>query len=233
VSDTIRRQLSLYQDLGLLKENVDAVLNVLEPAPVITEVAAAPKRVLLFTGHMLDAPGRAEPRFPPDKVEIAKQKIAEAVAAEQQIAGGIAYGIAGCASGGDILFHQVCEAMNIPTHIFLAVPRELYIRASVAQAGPQWIEEFNRLVRARPVRVLCESKDLPRWLQDKPDYNIWHRNNLWSLHNALAAAGGENVTLIALWNGASGDGSGGTADMVEIAQERGAKTIILDTKKIF
>ena len=233
VSDTVRRQLNLYQDLGLLKENVDAVLNVLEPAPVMTEVAAAPKRVLLFTGHMLDAPGRAEPRFPPDKVEIAKQKIAEAVAAEQLIAGGIAYGIAGCASGGDILFHQVCEAMNIPTHIFLAVPRELYIRASVAQAGPQWIEEFNRLVRARPVRVLCESKDLPRWLQDKPGYNIWQRNNLWNLHNALAAAGGENVTLIALWNGASGDGSGGTADMVQIAQERGAKTIILDTKKIF
>ncbi|MEN3330184.1 MAG: hypothetical protein V7638_4991 [Acidobacteriota bacterium] len=233
VSDALRRQLRMYQDLGLLKENVDAVLSVLEPAPVATEVAAVAKRVLLFTGHMIDAPGRAEPRFPPDKAEIAKQKIAEAVAAEQQVAGGIAYGIAGCASGGDILFHQVCEAMNIPTRIFLAVPRELYIRESVAQAGPQWIEEFNRLVKARPVRVLCDSKDLPRWLQDKPDYNIWQRNNLWNLHHALAAAGGENVTLIALWNGATGDGTGGTADMVQKAQERGAKTIILDTKKIF
>jgi len=83
------------------------------------------------------------------------------------------------------------------------------------------------------VRVLCESKQLPRWLQDKPDYNIWQRNNLWNLHNALAAAGGENVTLIALWNGAPGDGEGGTDDMVEITQERGGKTIILDTKKIF
>src|SRR4029079_18233827 len=128
---------------------------------------------------------RAEPRFPPDKVEIAKQKIAEAVAGEKEVAGGIAFGVAGCASGGDILFHQVCEAMNIPTHIFLAAPRELYIRDSVAPAGPQWIEEFNRLVRTKPVRVLCESKDLPRWLQAKPDYNIWQRNNLWNLHNAL------------------------------------------------
>ena len=78
VSDAVRRQLSMYQDLGLLKENVDAVLSVLEPAPVVTAVAAAPQRVLLFTGHMIDAPGRAEPRFPADKVEIAKQKIAEA-----------------------------------------------------------------------------------------------------------------------------------------------------------
>jgi hypothetical protein len=113
------------------------------------------------------------------------------------------------------------------------VPRDLYIRESVAPAGPQWIENFHRLVRTRPVRVLCDSKDLPRWLQDKPDYNIWQRNNLWNLHNALAAAGGENVTLIALWNGASGDGAGGTADMVQKAKERGAKTIILDTKTIF
>ena len=235
VSDAVRRQLSLYQDLGLLNDNVGAVLTVLEPeaAPVATAVASTPQRVLLFTGHMIDAPGRAEPRFPPDKVDVAKQKIAEAVAAEKAIAGGIAYGIAGAASGGDILFHQVCEAMNILTRIFLVVPRELYIRESVAPAGPQWIEEFNRLLKARPVRVLCDSKELPRWLQDKPDYNIWQRNNLWNLHNALAAAGGENVTLIALWNGATGDGAGGTADMVQKAQERGAKTIVLDTKKIF
>lgn len=233
IGDVVRRQLGLYHDLGLLKENVEAALGVLGPAPVETPVASAPHRVLLFTGHMIDAPGRAEPRFPADKVDVAKQKIAEAVAKEQELAGGIAYGIAGGANGGDILFHQVCEEMNIPTHMFLAVPRELYIRASVAAAGPEWIEEFNRLVRSRPVRVLCDSKELPRWLQDKPDYNIWQRNNLWNLHNALAAAGGDNVTLIALWNGATGDGTGGTADMVQQAQERGAKTIILDTKKIF
>lgn len=233
VGDVVRRQIGLYNDLGLLKENVEAALGVIEPAPVVTSTASTPQRVLLFTGHMIDAPGRAEPRFPADKVEVAKQKIAEAVAAEQQLAGGIAFGIAGAANGGDILFHQVCESMNIPTHIYLAVPRELYVRSSVASAGPQWIEEFNRLVRSRPVRVLCDTKDLPKWLQEKPDYNIWQRNNLWNLYNAFAAVGGENVTLIALWNGATGDGAGGTADMVEKAQERGAKTIILDTKKIF
>ena len=233
VGDVVRRQIGLYRDLGLLKDNVEAALSVIEPAPVAASTAATPQRVLLFTGHMIDTPGRAEPRFPADKVEVAKQKIAEAVASEQQLAGGIAFGIAGGANGGDILFHQVCESMNIPTHIYLAVPRELYIRASVAAAGPQWIEEFNRLVRSRPVRVLCDSKELPRWLQEKPDYNIWQRNNLWNLYNAFAAVGGENVTLIALWNGALGDGAGGTADMVEKAQERGAKTIILDTKKIF
>ncbi len=233
--DAVRRQITLYKDLGLLLENVDAVLNVLDgtAATVPLPTESAPRRVLLFTGHMIDAPNRADPRFPPNKVDVAREKITEAITLEQEISGGIAYGVAGCASGGDILFHQVCEAMGIPTRIFLAIPRELYVRASVAPAGPEWVEEFNRLVRSHPVRVLSDSEELPRWLQDKPDYNIWQRNNLWNLHNALAAAGGENVTLIALWNGATGDGPGGTADMVGKAQERGAKTIILDTKKIF
>jgi len=232
--DAVRRQLSLYQQLGLLSENVAAVLGALpaDSGPLLSTQSIA-KRALLFTGHMVDAPGRKTPRFPSDKVEIARQKIAEAVAAEQQISGGIAYGVAGCANGGDILFHQVCEAMGIPTRIFLALPRELYIRESVAPAGPQWVEEFNRLVRARPVRVLGDSSELPRWLQEKPNYNIWQRNNLWNLHNALAAVGGENVTLIALWNGATGVGPGGTGDMVQKASERGAKTVILDTNKIF
>ena len=233
--DAVRRQMTLYQDLGLLQENVQAVVGVLDGnvAPAPPPAASAPRRVLLFTGHMIDAPDRAEPRFPPSKVDVATEKITEAITSEQQISGGIAYGVAGCASGGDIIFHKACEALGIPTRIFLALPRERYIRASVAPAGPDWVEEFNRLVRLRPFRVLGESEELPTWLQDKPDYNIWQRNNLWNLHNALAAVGGENVTLIALWNGASGDGAGGTADMVQKAQERGAKTIILDTKKIF
>ena len=231
--DTVRRQVNLYQELGLQQDNVQAVLNVLDGTAATTQPATSTqRRVLLFTGHMIDAPDRAEPRFPPNKVDVARQKITEAITSEQQISGGIAYGVAGCASGGDIIFHKACEAMGIPTRIFLAMPRELYIRASVAPAGPDWVEEFNRLVRLRPTRVLGES-ELPTWLQEKPDYNIWQRNNLWNLHNALAAVGGENVTLIALWNGASGDGAGGTADMVQKAQERGAKTIILDTKKIF
>jgi hypothetical protein len=233
--DVVRRQMTLYQDLGLLHENVQAVMGVLDGnvAPAPPAAASAPRRVLLFTGHMIDAPDRAEPRFPPSKVDVAREKITEAITSEQKISGGISYGVAGCASGGDIIFHKACEALEIPTRIFLALPRELYIRASVAPAGPDWVEEFNRLVRLRPFRVLGESEELPTWLQEKPDYNIWQRNNLWNLHNALAAVGGENVTLIALWNGATGDGPGGTADMVQKAQARGAKTIILDTKKIF
>ena len=52
------------------------------------------------------------------------------------------------------------------------------------------------------------------------------------LHNALAL-GRDKVTLIALWDGKTGDGPGGTEHMVEKAKARGAKTVILDTKALF
>ena len=183
------------------------------------------KRVLLFTGHMIDTEKREAPRFPntKEKIVAAKRAIAEVVADEQK-ASGIAFGIAGCASGGDILFHRVCEELDIPSQILLALPHDRYIQASVAPAGPEWVEAFNKLTQSHPVILLNE---------DKPDNNIWQRNNLWLLHSALAAAGGENVTLIALWNGEAGDGPGGTGDLVQQARERGAKIVILDTKKIF
>jgi hypothetical protein len=100
-----------------------------------------------------------------------------------------------------------------------------------------WVEiseaDLCFLLRERlPERVLAESEELPRWLREKPNYSIWQRDNLWMLYNALAA-GGDNVTLIALWNGEAGDGSGGTADLVDKAGDRGAKPIVLKTKDLF
>jgi len=235
----VRRQLSMYQDLGLLTENVNAALSSIGPETSVRDTAssaaAAPTRVLLFTGHMIDKEKRETPRFPNEegKIAAAKRAITGAIAEEQKKAGGIAYGIGGCASGGDILFHQTCEELGIPTKILLAMRPDLYVQASVAPASPEWVETFNRLVDSHEVRVLGESRELPAWLQEKLNYNIWQRNNLWLLHNALGAAGGKNVTLIALWDGDAGDGPGGTGDMVQKARNRGAKTVILDTKEVF
>ena len=80
--------------------------------------------------------------------------------------------------------------------------------------------------------MLAQSKELPGWLQGKPGYDIWQRNNLWMLHNALAV-GRDKVTLIALWDGKDGDGPGGTGHMVDKAKARGAKVVILETKALF
>jgi hypothetical protein len=41
------------------------------------QAGEAPRKVLLFSGHMIDAPGRREARFPGDKEPIAAVAIAK------------------------------------------------------------------------------------------------------------------------------------------------------------
>jgi hypothetical protein len=151
---------------------------------------------------------------------------------ERDATGGDVVGIAGGASGGDILFHEVCKALSIPTTLYLPFPHDAYVSASVEEAGHAWVERFHRLAQSLPTRILQDSPTLPIWLRRRPAYTIWDRNNLWTLQNALIN-GGAHASVIALWNGAAGDGPGGTQHMVAIARQRGARTIVLDTRQIF
>jgi hypothetical protein len=82
------------------------------------------------------------------------------------------------------------------------------------------------------LRVLAVSKELPRWLAGKNDYDIWQRNNLWMMFNALATDA-RHLTLIALYNRERDpDGPGGTAHLVNIASKWGFKTVELDARKL-
>ena len=193
------------------------------------------KRILVFTGHRLDAPGRKHPRFPnrEDTVRIAQDRIKSVVEEELKKNGSTLTGIAGGANGGDTLFHEVCHELGISTALYLALPKEQFVVESVQDAGPKWVDRFYDLCQKTPPVVLASSKSLPKWLSEKPNYTIWQRNNLWILHHALAEVGGANVTVIALWNGEAGDGPGGTTDMIHQAKARGAKTLVIDTNIAF
>src|SRR5262249_26096690 len=58
-----------------------------------------PKTVFLFSGHMIDAPGRKTTRFPPDKEPVAATAIADTLAEIGVAQGDLA--ICGGACGGD------------------------------------------------------------------------------------------------------------------------------------
>jgi hypothetical protein len=229
--DGVRRQMTLYQRLGILKENIQAALDNIPPVAQPVRIQQEPTHVLLFTGHRIDTPDRKTPRFPPAKEKHARAMIFEAVRSARAKAKGPLFGIAGGASGGDILFHEICEALEIPSQMYLVLSKHDYVKDSVTDAGPEWVERFNRLCDKMKPKVLSESSRLPRWLRAKKDYDIWQRSNLWMLHSALFISQ-DHLTLIALWDGASGDGPGGTEDMVDRAKDRGASFIHLDAKKL-
>jgi len=224
-----RKQLLLYQPLGILKENTQAALDNISVVEQKEEEIVP--RVILFTGHRIDAEGRENPRFPSEREDQARAMILEAVSEEKEKTKGRLLAISGGASGGDILFHEVCAEMDIPSQMYLVLPKNEYIKKSVADGGPGWVERFKRLFEQKQPEILSDSGELPRWLRAKKDYSIWQRSNLWMLHSALAKSQ-DNLTLIALWNGEVGDGPGGTEDMVKRAQDRGATFIHLDARKL-
>ena len=187
---------------------------------------ARPATVLLFTGHRLDAPGRQTPRFPAAAEALAEGMIAEAIASEMAATEGPMAGLAGGASGGDILFHEAAGRLGVPTELCLALPPREYSAASVADAGPEWAERFEALCEGLPIRLLPDEAR-----REEPDLSIWERNNLWMLDDAFAWSAG-SVTLLALWDGEGGDGPGGTADMVARARAGGARVRLLDARRL-
>jgi hypothetical protein len=175
---------------------------------------------IVFTGHMIDAPGRRVPRFPASAEAAAHAAIKQSVEAliVSPNSPGTTVGIAGGASGGDLLFHETCAALSIPTLLRLALPIDEYLEASVAPAGSDWVRRFHALIDrlgSDSIRVLDDSIKLPHSLTGGAELNVWQRLNLWMVEEAIAIA--PQRTLLALWDGKAGDGPGGTEHLVKAA----------------
>jgi hypothetical protein len=172
---------------------------------------------LLFSGHRIDAPGRSADRFPARIEADIRDQICTAVEAEWRCRdqSGLR-AISSAANGGDILFLECCSDIGIAAEVFLALPPDEFCDASVADGGQAWVDRYRSLCAEFPVRVLepeVNSAD-----------NVFQQTNRWMLDTALALDGGQ-LTLIALWDGADGDGAGGTGDMVRRAEEAGARIV--------
>jgi hypothetical protein len=230
-AESAARQIRMYGKLGLFTEAVQAALAALGAAEEEPEPPSR-RRIVVFSGHRIDAPDRPEPRFPAASAATAADMIRAAVAGEKELAQDRPIeGLAGGASGGDILFHEACAELGIPTSLLLALPQDRFAVESVQAAGPDWMERYRTLCETLDVKVLAQSAELPRWLAARDGYTIWERNNRWLLHNALSRSD-TDVTLIVLWDGKGGDGPGGTHDMVRLAESRGVRIVPLDATKL-
>ena len=230
-------QVAIFHRLGLLADNCGAAFAGLGATPADLQPKEPPPRdrVVVATGHRADAPSRPPPgRFPntPACIDKAKGWLREALQAEKADTEGTLYGIAGAASGVDLLFHEVCKELGIPTKVCLPIPIEAYRRESVADGGPDWVEKFNRFIAEHPPIILSDSEELPAWAEGIKDYSVFQRGNIWLMQDALLRPNAD-VTLIALWNQKAGEGPGGTADMVKLAKSHGAKVREQNSDELF
>jgi hypothetical protein len=177
---------------------------------------------ILFTGHMIDAASRVAPRFPARAEPAARAAIRAAVLRLQSDGGDPAVGIAGGASGGDLLFHEVCAELGVTTRLRLALPADQFLQRSVAPAGKDWVLRFQRVLEQLGpgrVSVMTEADGL----LDGATKNIWQRANRWMIEEALRLA--PRQALLALWDGKGGDGPGGTEQLVREAARFGIRAL--------
>ena len=226
--DSTRQGLTLLSELGFNPENVaagtatfDRALARLAPP----ETAWQPRQAIIFSGHITDEPGRNPPRFPESHVADAARRIEEAL--QSLDAGPDDLALTQGAAGGDLLFIEAALARGMQVQLLQPFAEEEFIRESVATRGAAWLKRYDT-VRAR---LAADRPPLaaPDALGPTPGgVDPYARCNLWLLNSALGC-GLARVRLIALWNGAKGDGPGGTEHMVQEVQRRTGRAIVIDT----
>jgi hypothetical protein len=228
-----RAQLQLQLDLDFRPDLVKAGLAVFDRALAKLEKPEGdwqPRQVILFSGHMVDAPDRAKPRFPADKENVAAQKIGEALDALG--AGPEDLALSQAAAGGDLLFLEACQQRGVRIQILLPLSEPEFIDQSIlpSAGGERWRERYFQMKERLPdgaIRIMPdELGPLP------PGVNPFERCNLGLLYTTLAY-GVQKARFICLWNGGGGDGPGGTEHLYNEVKKRTGRVTWLDTRKLW
>lgn len=187
---------------------------------------ASPRQVFLFSGHMIDAPQRPQPRFPAAMEQEAAVKISEILDKLEANQRHLAI-VPGIACGGDILFIEACLARQMKVQAYLPFAPAEFITQSVGFAGDDWVERFQRIINHPLVEIHFQLEELGAV---PPEENPFERNNRWTLRSSLNYDINK-LRLIVLWDGKGGDGQGGTFDMVKQVRQLGGTVEHLDTTK--
>lgn len=185
----------------------------------------APRKVFLFSGHMIDAPGRATPRFPPAKEPLAAAAIAATL--DRLAAGAPDVAICGGACGGDLLFAEAALARGARLELYLPFDPPTFLAESVDFAGADWRARYLAVAARATVHVAPLELGALRAGEDP-----YERNNRWMLE-AAARFGMNRVDFVALWDGQGGDGPGGTQHLMDEVRRRAGRTHWLDIRTLW
>jgi hypothetical protein len=217
------QQLDLLSALGFRPEQVGAASNLLTRALASLNPPWKPDKTFLFSGHMIDEPGRAPERFPEDMTELAAgaiaKKLAELGAGDRDLA------LSEAACGGDLLFAQAALDRGLWLELLLPFDEPEFIERSVAFAGEQWVDRYYKVKTSARTKVRVMPEELGPTPANRDPYE---RTNLWLLYTALAW-GPDQVRFIALWNGEKSGKRGGTDHMLEAVRKRSGRVSTLDT----
>jgi class 3 adenylate cyclase/tetratricopeptide (TPR) repeat protein len=211
-----------YGDLSSTRHQARILLDHLGIEPSWLDDAIRIPPVLVFTGHMIDAPGRNEPRFPPHMAEEVRRRIRSKI---ERIRPAAAYGSAAC--GADILCLEVVRELGGELHIVLPFPAEQFRSESVEFCGQgDWGERFQRLLDdASEVMVISEKP--PPCGASTFEYANLVMTGLARLRSQVLDT---KLHGIAVWDGSIAGDVGGTSSVVDMWREYGVATQQVDPR---
>jgi tetratricopeptide (TPR) repeat protein len=228
--DSSRQTLQLLSELGFRPEETALALAIVQAEIHRLSPPFVPRQVLLFSGHMVDAPGRPKPRFRPAMVPAATAQIERAL--DELGAGPEDLALTQGAAGGDLIFTEACQARGVRVQWLQPLPEPDFLEASVTGSGDgaEWRRRYfaakAALHPAEPPRTMpAEIGPLPKGV-DK-----WERGNLWLLYTALAH-GPDKARFVCLWDGGGSDGPGGTKHMFDEVKRRTGRVSWIDTRTL-
>ena len=173
--------------------------------------------VLHFCGHRV-APAGGHGRFHADDTPLVAKQIRDVVAEHR-----VGYGYGALASGADILCAEALVDAGAQLCVVLPYDRDEFVRASVAPAGGDWVERFERCLKAAS-RVTYATEDA--YLDDTVLYSYGAElaMGLALLH---ARHLGSDAVQLAIWDGEPSDGDAGTAVDVARWQASGQTTVTI------
>ena len=199
-------------DLNSTRRHARLLLAHLGGDPRLVDEWLPLPRVILFSGHMIDRPDRAEPRFPPQLEQAVYRSILDWLERHNGL-----IGVSSAACGADLLFLEALESLGGESHVVLPYHAEDFVKDSVELPGVEgWRPRFER--QLAHARVVYASSSRPLHGGVAYDY----ANQLVHGLGLLRARELETELLaLAAWDGRGGDGLGGTASAVRQWQRHG------------
>lgn len=157
--------------------------------------------VVACFGHMIDAPNRPKPRFPPSSEQIVADIIRRQLATCRAVAG-----VVSLASGADILFAEALLERGAELHLVLPLNVEEFLETSVRPSGDdRWEQRFHH-IRTRATTEEIHGDDYLRG-----SGTPFELAALFIDGRARMLATEKNLRSRALcvWDGNRGDGPGG------------------------
>ncbi len=208
-----------WYDLASIKRRARALVGRSQKGQEWLDACFEFPTVVVFSGHMIDRPGRNPPRFPPGEEARVKAEIKSYL---RSVNAGFGYSSAAC--GADIIFCECLLELEAKVQLVLPCPVNAFKRQSVSWAGPEWERRFlNVLSMATNTLVASPADYAGSDTEPAPTMGLVFANRIITGLAVLQAQALDfELRALAVWdgNGVNGSNSGGTGSVIAEWRER-------------